>query len=79
MVFNRLLFCVFFAARDSLGFAPAYYAFVDSLAARGEITVLKREFEVLPASEFSDYTHLRLPVALKLSREVGERIAEDAP
>lgn len=62
------------AARGSIGFENAYYAFVDSLAARGEITVLKREFEVLPASEFGDYTHLRLRAALKLSREVGEKV-----
>ncbi len=65
------------AARDTLGFAPAYVAFVDSLAARGEITVLKREFEVLPASEFADYTHLRLRAALALSREVGEKLAAE--
>lgn len=63
------------AARESIGFAPAYYAFVDSLATRGEITVLQREFEVLPASEFGDYTHLRLRAALRLSREVGEKLA----
>jgi len=67
------------AARDSIGFAPAYYAFVDSLAARGEITVLRRDFEVLPASEFGDYTHLRLRAALRLSREVGEKLARRAP
>lgn len=66
------------AVRDSLGFTAAYYAFVDSLAARGEITLLKREFEVLPGTEFSDYTHLRLRAALKLSREVGERIGAAA-
>ena len=65
------------AARDSIGFAPAYYHFVDSLAARGEIRFLRREFEVLPASDFSDYTHLRLPAALRLSREVGEKLAAD--
>ncbi|MEO5618235.1 MAG: hypothetical protein ABIS67_10720 [Candidatus Eisenbacteria bacterium] len=62
------------AARDSFGFETAYYGFVDSLAARGEITLLQREFEVLPASEFGDYTHLRLRAALRLSREVGEKI-----
>jgi len=65
------------AARDSIGFAPAYYRFVDSLAARGEVTVLQRDFEVLPASDFSDYTHLRLPAALKLSREVGRKLAAE--
>ena len=63
------------AARESLGFAPAYAAFVDSLAARGEVSVLRRDFEVLPADAFSDYTHLRLPAALALSREVGREIA----
>lgn len=67
------------AARDTLGFAAAYYAFVDSIAARGEMMVLNREFEVLPASEFGDYTHLRLRAALKLSREVGEKLAREVP
>jgi len=66
------------AARDTLGFAPAYYAFVDSLAARGEITLLQREFEVLPATEFGDYTHLRLRAALRLSREVGEKLRAES-
>jgi len=65
------------AARDSIHFAAGYYRFVDSLAARGEIRFLRREFEVLPAADFSDYTHLRLPAALKLSREVGEKLAAE--
>lgn len=64
-------------AREPFGFAPAYYAFVDSLEARGDVRVLKRDFEVLPESEFGDYTHLRLRAALKLSREVGQRLAVD--
>jgi hypothetical protein len=66
------------AARGSIGFAPAYYAFVDSLAARGEVKLLRRDFEVLPAENFSDYTHVRYPEALRLSREVGEKIAAAA-
>jgi hypothetical protein len=65
------------AARDSIHFAQSYYRFVDSLAARGEIRFLRRDFEILPASDFSDYTHLRLPAALKLSREVGEKLRAD--
>ncbi len=63
------------AARDSIGFAPRYLAFVDSLAARGEVRILRRDFEVLPAGAFSDYTHLRYPAALRLSREVGRKLA----
>ncbi len=63
------------AVRDSLGFAPAAYAFIDSLAARGDVEVLRREFEVLPAKDFIDYTHLRLPAALRLSHEVGKELA----
>ena len=64
------------AARDSIHFATAYYRFVDSLAARAEIRILRRDFEVLPASDFSDYTHLRLTAALRLSREVGEKLKD---
>lgn len=63
------------AARDSVGFEPAYLAFVDSLAARGEVKVLQREAPVWPASEFADYTHLRLPATLRLSTEVGKKLA----
>jgi hypothetical protein len=66
------------AARDSIGFAPSYYAFVDSLAARGEVKLLRREFEVLGPENFSDYTHLRLAEALRLSREVGKKLADSA-
>jgi hypothetical protein len=65
------------AARDSIGFAARYYAFVDSLAARGEVRLLKRDFEVLPAENFSDYTHLREPATLRLSREVGRKLAAE--
>ena len=68
------------AARAPYHFARDYYTFEDSLAARGDVTLLKRDFEVLPASDFSDYTHLRLPAALRLSREVGKDLAaEGAP
>lgn len=63
------------AVRGPLGFAPAVYAFVDSLAARGDVEVLRRDFEVLPASDFNDYTHLRLPAGLELSRELGKELA----
>lgn len=63
------------AVREPLGFAPAVYAFLDSLAARGEVEVLRRDFEVLPASDFNDYTHLRLPAGLKLSHEMGKELA----
>lgn len=65
------------AVRDSVRFAPFYYAFVDSLAKTGEVRVLQREFEVLPAEEFSDYTHLRLRAALAFSREIGEKLARE--
>ena len=63
------------AVREPLHFAPAVYAFVDSLAARGDVEVLRREFEILPASDFNDYTHLRLPAGLKLSHELGKDLA----
>jgi len=63
------------AARDSVGFHAAWGRFVDSLATRGEIEVLRRDSEVLPARDFADYTHLRLPAAMRVSREVGEKLA----
>ena len=63
------------AVREPLGFTPAVDAFVDSLAARGDVEVLRRDFEILPASDFVDYTHLRLPAGLAVSREMGKDLA----
>lgn len=63
------------AARDSVGFGAAYGRFVDSLATRGDVVVLRRDPEVWPASDFTDYTHLRLPAAIRVSRDLGERLA----
>src|SRR5262249_5282026 len=64
------------AARDSIGFAPAYYAFIDSLAARGEVRLLRRDSDVLGPEHFIDYTQLRPDPALRRSREVGAKLAE---